>query len=87
MNKMIWVMVIDEVCDFVNYQTMPYAYSKEEDARKAFAELKADAMEEYAEVLEEDDWEVIDKTNYFEMYGEEYSKDHYRIDLYQINLE
>lgn len=87
MNKMIWVIVIDEVIDFVNYPTMPYAYHKEEDARKAFAELKADAMKEYAEELEEDDWEVDDKTNYFEMYSEEYCKDHYRIDLYQINVE
>lgn len=87
MNKMIWVIVIDEVCDFVNYPTMPYAYSKEEDARKAFAKLKASAMEEYADELEEYDWAVTDKTNYFEIYNDNYSKDHYRIDLYQINVE
>lgn len=83
--KKIWVLVREEVIDFVNYHTTPQAFSDSETAREMFDMYKKSVVKEYADEIE-DGWIVEEGDNYLEVYDEEYSKNHYRLDLYEVEV-
>ena len=85
--KKIWVIVIDEVSDYVDYNHKPKAYSKEEDARKEFESLKEEMKSDYKDELK-DGWCLDEGRNSCEVYNDGwYAQDHYSIHLYDVEVD
>lgn len=82
----IWIITIDEVSDYDNFQNSPIAYRNEADARKALREFKDSIKEVYAGELE-DGWTYEENENWVEVYADSYSQDHYLVKLTCVDLQ
>ena len=87
MKKTIWIITIDEVCDYEEFGQRPQAFEKEEDARAMLERFKKDIKSDYADELN-DGWAYDEGRNFVEVYNDGwYSQDHYSVHLYEIELQ
>lgn len=87
----IWVVTIEEVCEFESRYTSPSVFRKEEDARMYFEKMKAEFRSEY-EVDFEGEWEQnifeTEQRTEVEIYSERsYASDHCIIRLSKVDLK
>ena len=87
----IWVVPIEEVCEFESRYTTPSIFRKEEDARAYFEKMKAEFCSEY-EVDFKGEWEenIFERWQYIEVeiYSERsYASDHCIIRLSKVDLK
>lgn len=88
----VYVLTINEVSEFEQFDHDPEAFAKKEDARKMLAKARADAIGDY---LEEDDDEdcscAIDKDtdDYFALYSqtEGWSHTHYEASVTECEVQ
>lgn len=83
----IWVITIDEVSDYENFQNCPFAYRNEEDARKALQRFKDSIKEDYAEEIEDGGWTYQEGEYWVEVYADYYAQDHYFVKLSCVDLQ
>ena len=82
----IFVITIEEVCDYENFVTPHMAFENEKDAKERFRELTEDIKEDYAEELQ-DGWVIDETEKIVDVYDpENYAKDHYTARLQQVVL-
>lgn len=83
----VWIITIDEVCDYEKFYQSPMAFKNEDAARKMLARFKEDVKTDYADELKEG-WVYKDGQNFCEVYNDGwYSQDHYRAELHEIELK
>lgn len=87
----VWVVTIEEVCEFESRYTAPSVFRKEEDARAYFEKMKAEFRAEYA-VDFDDEWEQnifeTEKYTEVEIYSDRsYASDHCIIRISKVDLE
>ena len=83
----VWIITIDEVYDFDNYEHAPIAYRNEKDAREALQVFKDGMKEDYAEDIE-DGYVTYDEDEFWaEVYGDEYAREHYTVRLSCVDLQ
>lgn len=87
----VWVVTIEEVCEFESRYTAPSVFRKEEDARAYFEKMKAEFRAEYV-VDFDDEWEQnifeTEKYTEVEIYSDRsYASDHCIIRISKVDLE
>ena len=83
----IWILTIDEVCDYENFLNAPRAYRNEKDAREALQSFKKGLREDYAEDIEDGYVTYEEGAAWAEVYGDEYSREHYTVRLFCVDLQ
>ena len=83
----IWIITIDEVCDYENFLNAPRAYRNEKDAREALQTFKKGLQEDYAEDIEDGYIFYDEHDNSAEVYGDDYSREHYTVILHCVDLQ
>jgi len=83
----IWIITIDEVCDYENFRNAPMAYRNEKDARETLKTIKKRLQEDYAEDIEDGYVCYEEHDNSVEVYGDDYSREHYTAMLTCVDLQ
>ncbi len=94
MEKKVYVVTINEVSDFEQFDHTPVVFSKREDAEKYLAQAKKEAIEDYepddkGESEEECGMCIsADQPDYFALYeGNSWSETHYEVTIDECEIQ
>lgn len=83
----IWIITIEDVCDYASYYHAPLAFSKEEDARTQLDVFKKSIQTDYKTEIG-NGWVYEDGDNSAEVYKDGYyGEEHYSVVLKEIELK
>ena len=86
----VYVVTINEVSGFEQFDHDPYVFAKKEDARALLSEARDEAIEEYMEDGDEDCPCAIDKDteDYFALYDQDngWSHTHYEVSVCECEI-
>ena len=83
----IWIITIEDICDYESFHTNPIAFRDEKAAEEHFQALKDGMQADYSQELAEEDYTYEDNGWYAEVYSEDYARDHYRVTLSCVELQ
>ena len=88
-GKKVFVLTINEVSEFEQFDHDPVVYESREEARALLAEAKEEAISDY---IDEDDPVCVisnDKPDYFSLYNEEegWSHTHYEVSITECVIQ
>lgn len=88
-GKLVYVLTINEVSEFEQFDHEPVVYEKREKARALLAKARGDAIEDYID--EEEPAYVInnDTPDYFSLYNEQegWSHTHYEVSITECIIQ
>ena len=90
-GKKVFVVVINEVSEFEQFDHDPEVYEEREKARELLAKARQDAINEYLDEEDEDSFCTIDKDtpDYFALYDSEqgWSHTHYEVSITECEIQ